>query len=62
MFNEFVKGKIMKKKMYKQPTTEVLSVNSEYLMTGISVSPGTPSSTTDPPEVHMPGRRGDMIP
>jgi hypothetical protein len=57
-----MKGKIMEKKMYKQPKTEVLGVNSEYLMQGISVSPGTPTDPTNPPGAGLPGRKGDFIP
>ncbi len=55
-----MKGKIMEKKMYKQPKTEVLGVDGEYLMT-ISVSPGTPTDPSSPPGAGMP-RRGERIP
>ena len=50
---------IMKKNMYIEPKTEVLSVNTEHLMVGITVSEGG-----DPPEggAHMPGRKGEIIP
>ncbi len=50
---------IMKKNMYIEPKTEVLSVNTEHLMQGITVSEGG-----DPPGggAHMPGRRGEIIP
>lgn len=51
----------MKKNMYKEPKTEVLGINSEYLMQGMSVSPGTVTDPTAPPVVGMPSR-GDIIP
>lgn len=50
----------MEKKMYKQPKTEVLGVDGEYLMT-ISVSPGSVTDPSNPPGAGMPGR-GDIIP
>jgi hypothetical protein len=53
---------IMKKKIYNQPESQVITLNTEYLMQGISVSPGAPTDSSNPPDVHVPGRRGDLIP
>lgn len=50
----------MKKKIYNQPQFEVITLNTESLM--LSVSPGAPTDPSTPPEVHAPGRRGDLIP
>ena len=52
----------MKKNMYIEPKTEVLSVNTEHLMQGITVSPGSPTDPSNPPAVGMPGRKGEIIP
>jgi hypothetical protein len=51
----------MRKNMYIVPKTEVLTVNSEHLMQGISVSPGSVTDPSNPPGAGMPGR-GDIIP
>jgi hypothetical protein len=51
---------IMKKKLYNQPELEVITLKTEYLMEGISVSPGSPEDTSNPPQPHMP-RRGTGI-
>lgn len=51
----------MKKAMYKQPQTDVLTLHTaEYMMLG-PVSPGTPTDPGDPPGAHAP-KRGDIIP
>ena len=49
----------MKKNMYIQPQTEVLSINSEYLMQGVTVSPG--GTPPDEGPAHAP-KRGEAIP
>jgi len=51
-------GKIMK--MYKEPKTEVMSVETGYMMVD-SVSPGAPTDPSSPPAPGMPGRRGEII-
>ena len=50
----------MKKNMYKQPQTEVLTIHSEYMMLD-PVSPATPTDPSSPPGAHAP-KRGDLIP
>ena len=52
----------MKKNMYIEPKTEVLSVNTEHLMDGLTVSPGGGADPSNPPVPGMPGRKGEIIP
>ena len=60
LFSKYIA--IMKKKIYNQPEFQVITLNTEYLMQGISVSPGKAENSSTPPPVHLPGRRGDLIP
>ena len=48
----------MKKNMYKQPKTEVLGLDGEYLMQTMKVSEGEGGGGVG----HLPGRKGDFIP
>ena len=47
-------------KMYSKPNTEILDLNGDCLMQGMSVSPGAPTDPSNPPGVHAP-RRGTPI-
>ena len=44
-------------KMYKQPQTEILSVNTERIMDSTTMSPGGPGTG----QMEAPRRRGDII-
>jgi len=44
-------------KMYKQPTTEILSVNSEHMMQDVTLSSGGPGSG----QMDAPARRGGEV-
>lgn len=48
----------MKKKMYKQPQTDVAAVNTERMMDGITMSTG---GDKGPGVGEAPARRGDII-
>ena len=47
-----------KKKMYKNPKTEIMTVNTEYMMEDLTLSSGGPGSG----QMDAPARRGDLIP
>jgi hypothetical protein len=44
-------------KMYKQPETEILSVNTEHMMQDMTMSSGGPGTG----QMEAPRRRGDII-
>ena len=50
----------MKKNMYKQPTTEVVAVETDYLMLN-PVSFGSGADPNSPPPAHAPSH-GTVIP
>ena len=55
----------MMKKMYNQPNTDVLAINTARMMQDLTVSvneSGTPSSGGSTATAGVPGRRGDIIP
>lgn len=51
---------IMMKKMYKQPATDILTVNTERMMDQITVSPGAVTDPNSPPSPNAP-KRGELI-
>ncbi|MBQ6984692.1 MAG: hypothetical protein IJQ20_07160 [Paludibacteraceae bacterium] len=49
------------KKMYNQPTTEIIAFETEYMMQDLNVSVNGGSGSTDP-HAGAPARRGTLIP
>ncbi len=50
------------KKMYNQPTTEIIAFETEYMMQDLNISVNGSDPSNPNPVAGAPGRRGTLIP